>query len=128
MEKRMDDQAGRMRPRGASRGETLVETIVAFSVLMILLTMVLSVIRSGIALNNRAVQNLAALSADCAAIELLPESAAPLSTAMLTLTYTGGTVNVPADGAFDSEQELNVYGGDILYSFRAQIEEEGNGA
>ncbi len=119
MEQHMDHSAGRMKRGAATRGETLVETIVAFSVLMILLTMVLTVVRGGVALNNRASANLAALYSDCRNVEqgsMTPAEPDPES--VLTLTYVPQNAGAGAQTDYTCTETVEVYHGDMLYSFQ----------
>lgn len=108
-----------MRIRRTNRGETLVETIVAFSILMILLTMVMTVIRGAIALNNRAAERLAELAEDCERLEMAGAAPSVTSGHRLTLTYQAeGSTPVANSGALQCVEDLDVFDGEILMSFR----------
>lgn len=113
MDQHMEHSTGRMKRR-RTRGETLVETIVAFGVLMILLAMVTTVVRAGIALNNRAVSRTALLNSDSADIERGTDLTVLPGDNVLTLAYPDGTV-----GAKDIRIRLDVSRarGGILQSF-----------
>lgn len=121
MAQRLDGFAGRIKGGGAKRGETLVETIVAFAVLMLLLTMAITIVRGGIALNNRASANLAALYADCSAAELGSFALnAPDDTATLTLTCAEGTTAPGDPASYNCTESMQVYKGDMLYTFKPE--------
>lgn len=125
MEQHMEHTAGRVKRR-RTRGETLVETIVAFGVLMILLAMVTTVVRAGIALNNRAISRTALLNGDSADIERGTGLTALYGENTLTLSYPEGTI-----GAKDIKIRLDVQQaeGGILTNFTtgavAQVGGEG---